>query len=256
MKKNLKISIITVALNSSKTIKNTLESIKSQNYKNIEYIVIDGESKDSTVDIIKSYKNQIAYFISEKDNGIYDAMNKGIKAATGDIIGILNSDDFYASNTIISEIADTFNEQQVDSIYGNLVYLESTNQNKVVRFWSTGNFSIIKLKRGWALPHPTLFVRKAIYDKYGLYNTRLKSAADYEMILRLLYKNNISFHYIDKILVKMRSGGQSNANLLNRIIANREDVMAWRINNLSPPLFIRFTKPLMKIRQFFNQPKY
>ena len=227
MNKNPKISIITVAFNSVKTIQDTIVSILLQDYKNIEYIIIDAGSSDGTVEIIKSFGDKITYFISESDHGIYDGMNKGIKAAAGDLIGILNSDDFYPNNFILSN----------------------------VRYWQAGDYSAFKIKNGWMLPHPTFFVKKSIYDRFGLYNTELKRAADYEMILKLLYKQNISVKYIPMILVNMRMGGASNSSLINRIKANKEDGLAWTKNQLNKPMFIRIKKPLQKVRQFFLKPK-
>ena len=255
MNKNPKISIITVAFNSVKTIQDTIESILLQDYKNIEYIIIDAGSSDGTVEIIKSFGDKITYFISESDHGIYDGMNKGIKAASGDLIGILNSDDFYPNNFILSNVAKTFVNNQCDAVYGDLVYVRDYNKNKIVRYWQAGDYSALKIKNGWMLPHPTFFVKKSIYDRFGLYNTELKSAADYEMILKLLYKQNISVKYIPMILVNMRMGGASNASLMNRIKANKEDGLAWTKNQLNKPMFIRIKKPLQKVRQFFLKPK-
>jgi len=252
--KGPKISIITVCFNSAKTINDTIKSIKSQDYNNIEYIVIDGKSLDSTIKIIKSHNDFIDYFVSEKDNGIYDAMNKGIRAATGDIIGILNSDDFYQNNSVLSDVASAFQKNNRDCLYGDLVFVKANNKNKIVRYWKAGEFSIVKLKNGWTLPHPTFFVCKRIYDRFGLYNIDLKSASDYEMILRLLYKYNISVDYIPKVLVKMRTGGQSTASLLNRFKGNMEDTRAWKINRLKAPFLIRYKKPIIKIKQFFKKP--
>ena len=189
------------------------------------------------------------------DNGIYDGMNKGIKVASGDLIGILNSDDFYPNNFILSNVAKTFIKDQCDAVYGDLVYVRGCNKNKIVRYWQAGNYSALKIKNGWMLPHPTFFVRKSIYDRFGLYNTELKSAADYEMILKLLYKQNISVKYIPMILVNMRIGGASNASFINRIKANKEDGLAWTKNQLNKPMFIRIKKPLQKVRQFFLKPK-
>jgi len=249
-----KITIITVSFNSVKTIKDTIESILAQDYSNIEYIIIDGGSSDKTVEIIKKYGNNISYFISEKDDGIYDAMNKGIMAATGDIIGILNSDDFYQNNSVLSDVASAFQKNNRDCLYGDLVFVKANNKNKIVRYWKAGEFSIVKLKNGWTLPHPTFFVCKRIYDRFGLYNIDLKSASDYEMILRLLYKYNISVDYIPKVLVKMRTGGQSTASLLNRFKGNMEDTRAWKINRLKAPFLIRYKKPIIKIKQFFKKP--
>ena len=255
MNKNPKISIITVAFNSVKTIQDTIESILLQDYKNIEYIIIDAGSSDGTVEIIKSFGDKITYFISESDHGIYDGMNKGIKAASGDLIGILNSDDFYPNNFILSNVAKTFVCHQCDAAYGDLVYVRNYDKDKIVRYWKAGDYSALKIKNGWMLPHPTFFVKKSIYDRFGLYNTELKSAADYEMILKLLYKQNISVKYIPMILVNMRIGGASNSSLMNRIKANKEDGLAWTKNQLNKPMFIRIKKPLQKVRQFFLKPK-
>jgi len=254
MNNSLKISIITVAFNSVGTIKDTIESILLQDYKNVEYIIIDAGSTDGTVELVKSFGNQITYFNSESDNGIYDGMNKGIKFATGDLIGILNSDDFYPNNFILSNVASTFLRNKCDAVYGDLVYVKENDKNKIVRYWQAGQYSALKLKRGWMLPHPTFFVKRSVYDKYGLYNTKLKNAADYEMILKLLYKHNILVKYIPMILVNMRMGGASNSSLMNRIKANKEDGLAWTKNQLNKPMFIRIKKPLQKIRQFFLKP--
>ena len=250
-----KISIITVSFNSAKTIKETIESILIQDYNNIEYIIIDGGSSDETIDIVKSYSEKISYVISEKDNGIYDAMNKGIKAATGDIVGILNSDDFYPNSFVLSNVAKSFKKYNCDAVYGDLVYVNKKDTTQIKRYWQAGNYNTSKIKNGWMLPHPTFFVKKVMYDRYGLYNTDLKSAADYEMILKLLYKENISVHYIPMILVKMRMGGASNSTFLNRIRANKEDGLAWTKNQLNKPMFVRIKKPLQKVIQFFKKPK-
>jgi len=251
----IKISIITVSYNSEKTIKDTIESVLSQDYSNIEYIIIDGGSTDGTVDIIKEYTDKISYFVSEPDTGIYDGMNKGIKAATGGVIGILNSDDFYPNSYVISNVAKTFVNQSCDAVYGDLVYVKENDTSQIARYWQAGEYSTSSIKNGWMLPHPTFFVKKEMYERYGYYNTDLKSAADYEMILKLLYKQNISVIYIPMILVKMRMGGASNSSLVNRLRANKEDGLAWTKNQLNKPLFVRFKKPLQKIRQFFLKPK-
>ena len=255
MNSSPKISIITVSFNSAKTIKETIESILIQDYNNIEYIIIDGGSSDETIDIVKSYSEKISYFISEKDNGIYDAMNKGIKAATGDIVGILNSDDFYPNSFVLSNVAKSFKKYNCDAVYGDLVYVNKKDTTQIKRYWQAGNYNTSKIKNGWMLPHPTFFVKKVMYDRYGLYNTDLKSAADYEMILKLLYKENISVQYIPMILVKMRMGGASNSTFLNRIRANKEDGLAWTKNQLNKPMFVRIKKPLQKVIQFFKKPK-
>ena len=255
MNSHLKISIITVSFNSAITIRDTIESIISQDYNNIEYIIIDAGSNDGTLDIIKEYKEHISYFISEADNGIYDGMNKGIAAATGDIVGILNSDDFYPNSFVISNVASTFEKQRCDAVYGDLVYVKFFDIDKIVRYWQSGLYTIEKIKNGWMLPHPTFFVKKYLYDKYGYYNTDLKTAADYKMIIKLLYKYNIKVFYIPMILVNMRMGGASNSSILNRIRANKEDGLAWTKNQLNKPIFVRIKKPLLKVKQFFLRPK-
>ena len=254
MDNNLKISIITVSFNSQSTIRQTIDSVFSQDYQNKEHILIDGKSKDWTLEIVEFCKEKLDYFISEDDDGIYDAMNKGIKVATGDIIGILNSDDFYPDNNVISKVAEVFNKTKCDCLYGDLVYVKSTFARKVVRYWKSGNYTKKRIKQGWMLPHPTFFVRKKIYEKYGLYDTKLKSAADYEMILRLLYIRKLKVEYIPQIMVKMRLGGKSNRTIINRLRANYEDNMAWKLNNLYKPYFIRILKPMLKLKQFFNKP--
>ena len=255
MKKNPKISIITVSFNSVITIRDTIESVISQDYNNIEYIIIDAGSNDGTLDVIKEYEGHINFFISEDDNGIYDGMNKGISVATGDVVGILNSDDFYPNIFIISNVASTFVKEKCDAVYGDLVYVKFFDIDKIVRYWQSGVYSADKIKNGWMLPHPTFFVKRLLYNKYGYYDTDLKTAADYKMVLKLLYKYNIKVFYIPMILVNMRMGGVSNSSILNRIRANKEDGLAWTKNQLNKPLFVRIKKPLQKIKQFFLRPK-
>ena len=255
MNKNPKISIITTSYNSSKTIRDTIDSVVAQDYENIEYIIIDGNSTDDTIDIVNSYGNKISCLISEDDDGLYDAMNKGIRIATGDVVGILNSDDFYYTNHVISDVAEVFIFNDVDSVYGDLLYVDTIDTDSIRRYWKSGIFNIKKIRKGWTIPHPTLFVKKEIYKKFGLYSIRLKNASDYEMILRLLYKNQISISYLPKIMVKMRIGGISNYSIWNRLRGNNEDYISWKMNGFNPPMFIRLRKPLSKLGQFFKRPK-
>mgnify|MGYP001193319294 CR=1 FL=1 len=255
MNENLKISIITVSFNSVITIKDTIKSVISQDYNNIEYIIIDAGSNDGTIDVIKEYEEHISYFSSEYDNGIYEGMNKGIAAAKGDVIGIINSDDFYPNSFVISNVVKTFEKKRCDAVYGDLVYVKFFDINKIVRYWQAGEYTVKKIKNGWMLPHPTFFVKKYLYDKYGYYNTDLKTAADYEMILKLLYRYNVKTIYIPMILVTMRIGGASNSSILNRIRANKEDGLAWTKNQLNKPILVRIKKPLQKVKQFFLRPK-
>ncbi len=246
----MKVSIITIAYNSAETIEDTIRSVVGQDYANIEYIVVDGGSTDSTLDIIKKYEARISQFISEPDRGIYDAMNKGVKMATGELVGILNSDDIYANNQVISDIVKALGER--DSIYADLVYVDRENTEKITRKWISGAYHQGCFLKGWMPPHPTFFLRKSIYDKFGLYNLELKSAADYELMLRMLHKHKISTTYLNKIITKMRVGGQSNVTLSNRLKANKEDRRAWEINGLKPGVFTLIRKPLSKIKQFLG----
>jgi glycosyltransferase len=245
----LKISIITATYNSAATVKNTLHCISEQTYPSIEHIIIDGFSSDSTLDIVKSFPH-VHTIISERDGGIYDAMNKGILIASGDIVGILNSDDVYIGNDVLSKVATVFADENVDVCYADLQYVQP-NTSKVVRTWKSGAFSEKSFYMGWMPPHPTFFVRKKVYEKVGLFNTDLKSAADYEMMLRVLVKNKMVAHYLPTIIVSMSMGGISNASFRNRIRANREDRLAWKLNGLKPYFFTLYLKPLRKIRQFF-----
>ena len=247
----MKVSIITISYNSEETIEDTIRSVVNQDYPNIEYIIIDGASTDSTLSIVKKYEDDIAKIISEPDKGIYDAMNKGVEAATGDIIGILNSDDIYASDKVISSIVNTIGEK--DSVYADLVYVDRENTDKITRYWKSGEYKEGLFKKGWMPPHPTFFLRKECYNKYGVYNLELKSAADYELMLRMIHKHKISVAYLPETITKMRVGGQSNVTLKNRIKANKEDRKAWVINGLKPGPLTLTMKPVRKITQFLKK---
>ncbi|MEO5684478.1 MAG: glycosyltransferase family 2 protein [Chitinophagaceae bacterium] len=245
----MRISIITVSYNSAATIKDTLDCIAAQEYSNIEHIIIDGKSSDNTTAIISNFSH-VHTCISEPDKGLYDAMNKGLQMATGDVIGILNSDDIYTDTTVLQKVAAAFSDPAVDSVYGDLQYVNQHNLNKIIRTWRAGQFNHKNFLYGWMPPHPTFFVRKQVYDKVGFFNTTLKSAADYEMMLRILYKHGHSAAYIPSVLVKMRSGGLSNASLRNRFRANREDARAWKLIDIKPHFFTLYLKPLRKIPQY------
>ena len=247
----MKISIITVTYNSAASIEQTMRSVLDQSYKNIEYIIIDGGSTDQTLDIISKYKAQLGYFISEKDNGIYDALNKGIAAATGDIIGILHSDDFYTSNTAIEHVAQQFAKTNCNAVYANLYYVNRVNTDKITRKWHSGKYSNGMFINGWMPPHPTFFVKNEVYKKFGAFNLNFKTSADYELMLRLIHKHKIKLSYLDEYIIKMRVGGQSNVSVNNRVIANLEDRKAWDVNGLKPRFYTLWLKPLRKIAQFF-----
>ncbi len=244
-----KVSIVTATYNSAGTIRDTLTSVATQDYSAIEHIIVDGLSKDNTLSIVRDFPH-VAKVISEKDSGIYDAMNKGIKACTGDIIGILNSDDFYVSSKVIGNVVECMLSAKTDALYGDLVYVHPIHTNKILRTWIAGKCHPRKFLFGWMPPHPTFFVRREVYERLGVFNTSLKSAADYELMLRFLYKERISVSYLPQVLVKMRAGGMSNASMRNRINANIEDREAWRVNQIRPHFFTTWLKPLRKLTQY------
>jgi glycosyltransferase involved in cell wall biosynthesis len=246
----MKISIITPTYNSAKTLARTIESVIAQNYSDLEYIVIDGASTDNTKEIVADYKDKLNIkFVSEPDKGIYDAMNKGVKLATGDIIGILNSDDFYDNSDVLNNVAKTFEDSKIDAVYGDIKYF-SEDTNKVSRYWKAGEYQENKLNNGWIIPHPALFIRKSIYDKCGLFNTDLKLAADYEFILRLLKIHKINIKYLPETFVRMYSGGASGNSLKQRIKGWQELKMAWEMGGLKLPRLFILRRVISKLSQF------
>lgn len=249
----MKVSIITVCRNSEATIEAAVCSVLEQKHTDIEYIVIDGKSTDKTFPIIEKYRNKISKIISEKDDGMYFAINKGIKLATGDVVGILNADDFYASEKIISLVVKEFEEKKVDCVYGNLQYVSRNNPQKIIRHWKSESYDAQFFLKGWMPPHPTFFVKRNCYEKFGMFNTSFSISADYELMLRFLYKHKITSSFIPEVLVKMRTGGISNVTFNSRIKANKEDRLAWKINGLKPTRFTFLAKPLSKVTQFFKR---
>ena len=245
----MRVSIITVCFNSAATIVDTIKSIDRQNYKNIEHIIIDGISTDGTLELIKN-SGFTGKLISEKDYGLYDAMNKGIRMATGDIVGILNSDDFYPDNNVINDVVEHFSGRDCDAVYADLDFINVSKPKKIVRKWRSGHFRYEKFNFGWMPPHPTFFVKREVYEQYGTFNTGLRSAADYELILRFLYVNKVKAEYLPRVLVHMRAGGVSNRNFSNRFKAHMEDYKAWRMNGGSPHWYTMVLKPLRKVFQY------
>lgn len=245
----MKISIITATYNSAATVRDTLNAVRDQDHADIEHIIIDGMSTDDTLTIVSGFPH-VARVVSEKDKGIYDAMNKGIGLATGDIIGILNSDDIYVDHTVLSAIAQIFTDPAVMTVYADLQYIDAGDANRIRRTWVAGPFKKKNFYYGWMPPHPTFFVRKEVYRQAGLFTTDLRSAADYELMLRILLKYGFTVRYLPRVIVKMRMGGMSNASLNNRLRANKEDRLAWKLNGLKPNLFTLYLKPLRKIHQF------
>jgi len=247
----MKVSIITVTYNSEAFLEQTIRSVTEQTYPNIEYIIIDGASTDNTLTIISKYKNKIQHLLSEKDNGIYDALNKGIKMATGDVIGILHSDDFFTSNTVIEKVVAKITSDKSDALYADLYYVDKNDTDKITRKWHSGNYSHGAFVNGWMPPHPTFFVKKEVYQKHGAFNLDFKTSADYELMLRFIHKHQIKLSYLNEFIVKMRVGGQSNVSVNNRVVANIEDRKAWEVNGLKPRFYTLWLKPLRKIKQFF-----
>ena len=248
----MKFSIITATYNSQNTIVDAINSVASQTYENIEHIIIDGASTDKTISIINEVKSKVSKIISEPDEGIYDALNKGIKNATGDVIVFLHADDIFAENTIIEKAANLFLEKQTDSIYGNLQYVAKEDTNKIIRYWKSGKFTLSKLKKGWMPPHPTFFVKKNIYNKFGTFDTKFRIAADYDIILRFLGSNKISTAYLPIVMIKMRIGGESNKSIKNILKKMKEDVKALKKNNFGGWHTV-FMKNIIKIPQLFKK---
>jgi glycosyltransferase involved in cell wall biosynthesis len=243
------LSLVTVVRNGVATISDCLASVRKQTMP-VEHIVIDGGSEDGTLDVIRNEGGHVARVISEPDEGIYDAMNKGVRSATGEVVGTLNVDDFYPHDKVLDKVTQVFKDPSVDACYGDLQYVDATDPCRVVRHWRAGRCSKGKFYRGWMPPHPTFFVRRKFYALYGMFNADLGSSADYELMLRLLLKHDVSALYIPEVLVKMRTGGVSNASFSNRLAANRMDRRAWTVNSLKPHPWTIALKPLRKVGQF------
>lgn len=233
----MKISIITVVWNNVETINDAINSVLEQTYENIEYIIIDGGSTDGTLEAIKNYGKKIDRFVCEKDKGLYDAMNKGIGIASGDIIGILNSDDVYYDNNVIKDVVNKIKISQVDIVFGDLYYVQKNNIQNIIRYWKSSEFKKGAFAKGWHPPHPTFFVAKEIYDAYGLFDLNMSISADFELMLRFLEKYNTSSAYLPRVLVRMRMGGVSNNSMNNtidglRAILNAFDKNKIKVNKL------------------------
>ncbi|AUD03960.1 glycosyltransferase family 2 protein [Spirosoma pollinicola] len=250
----MKVSIITVVYNGSEFIRDCIESILNQTYANIEYIIVDGQSTDGTVDIVKSYGTKVARFISEPDKGLYDAMNKGIQMATGDVIGLLNADDFYRHDLVIENMVATFEKTESDAVYGDMLYVDRLDTKKLKRYWRSGWYSENAFLWGWMPGHLSFFAKRWLYDAYGLFRLDMKSAADYELMLRFIHKNKARLAYMNEVTIVMRAGGISNSSVQNRLRANREDQLAWQFNDVKPYFFTFWLKPLRKIKQYISKP--
>ena len=248
---DIKISIITVVFNAQNTIERCIESVARQHFKNVQHIIIDGGSTDDTLQIIKKFEDCISALISEPDNGIYDAMNKGISLAEGDVIGTLNSDDYLANDEILNEIALTFIQNPIDVVYGDLDYIDS--RGNIVRKWHSGHYKAGKFNWGWMPPHPTFYCKADLFIKYGGYKLDYGSAGDYELMLRYIHVQKAKVYYLDKVFIKMVTGGVSNKSLKNRLKAMLYDLKAMRDNGMVFPYLTIVFKPLRKVTQFLSK---
>jgi len=249
----MKITLITNVLNAEETIAESILSATNQTYKNIEYIIVDGVSNDKTLSIIDRHRDKISKFVSEPDKNLYDAMNKGIKLASGDIIGFLHADNLFVSDDVIERVAKIFKQREVDAVWGDLIYVDKQNTQKTIRYWKSCTYSEGLFNKGWMPPHPAFFVKKAVYEKYGYFNTDFEISADYEVMLRFLHRYKISTAYLPEVLVKMRLGGLSNRNFGNIIKKSSEDLLAWKVNGLKGRIDTLLLKNVSKIPQFFKR---
>lgn len=247
----MKLSVITVSLNCQDTIAATARSVCEQSYPDIEYLVIDGGSQDGTLAQIELYRRRIATVLSEPDQGLYDAMNKGIARATGDVIGFLHAGDLYADSEVLARVAEVFTDDAVAACYGDLVYVDAQDQHKITRDWRAGLLTRCKFYYGWMPPHPTFFVRRRHYQQYGGYRLDLGTAADYELMLRYLLRHRLQAVYLPRLLVRMRSGGASNCSFGSRLRAHCMDWKAWLVNRLLPLPWTVPCKPLRKLAQWW-----
>ena len=247
----MKISVITVTYNSAATLADTLKSVASQDYADVEHILVDGASTDGTLDIIKGFPH-VVHWISEKDNGLYDAINKGIRMASGDVIGILNSDDFFPDSGVLSDISKAFVDSITDAVFGDIAFVRPDNLQKIIRLYSSGNFRTKKFAYGYMPAHPSFYVKKSCYLSYGLYKLDYKIAADYELLMRFLYTKKIRFTYIKRIMVYMRTGGVSNQSFMSRYTLNKEIIKACRENGVNTNMGILSLKYFYKVFEYIK----
>lgn len=248
----MKITLITVTLNSEKYLEECIRSVQAQTHNDIEHIIIDGMSTDGTLAIIEKYKDHISRWVSEKDYSMYDAINKGMAMATGDVIGTLNSDDVLASPDVISSIVTAFETEKANVVYGDLVYVDQLNTDKIIRKWKGGKFNYKRFRYGWMPAHPTFYFKRNLLEICGYYETHFFTASDYEFMTRYLYFHKVGAAYIPKLIVRMRMGGISNSTFLHRLRANRRDYLAMKKNKVPFPFVVSFLKPMIKIHQFRN----
>lgn len=245
----MKISIVTAVFNRADTIEDAITSVQSQSHDDVEHVIQDGGSKDGTLNIIKGLETPATRLVSARDDGLYDAINKGISRASGDIIGLMHSDDFFSHDRVLERISRAFHDPEVDGVYGDLDYVSASDTQKVIRHWRSGPYNKDLLQRGWMPPHPTLYLRREVFDEWGLYDTQFQIAADYDAMLRYLWKGNIRLAYVPEVLVKMRIGGESNRSLGRVVQKSREDYTALRRNGVGG-LRALVRKNTSKLKQF------
>jgi glycosyltransferase involved in cell wall biosynthesis len=249
----MKVSIISATFNSAATIAGCIASVNNQTHNYIEHIIIDGASTDNTLEIIKSAPSRVVKIISEPDNGIYDAMNKGISLATGDVIGILNSDDLYTDNNVLENVVKVFKRTPVDCFYADLYYVKKNNIDQIVRYWKTRDFIPGAFRKGWHPAHPTFFVRRDVYEKFGTFNLDFTLAADFELMLRFLERFRITSSYLPQPIVRMRLGGKSSRSIRNIVVQNIECYKAFKMNSISVSPFYPIYRLLPKLKQFWHE---
>lgn len=248
----MKISIITAAYNAADTITDTLESVAAQRHQDIEHIVIDGASTDNTLKIVERYADTIAHVLSEPDRGVYDAMNKGLAFASGEVVGFLNADDIYMHQDVLTKVAATMADPAIDACYADLVYVDREQTSRVVRHWVSRDYTSGLFEKGWMPAHPTFFVRKTVYEKLGGFDLRYRLQADFDLALRFMAVNEIQARYVPEIWVRMRMGGMSNNSIRNMVRGNIEAYTSCRANGLNVPPWFMLTKVLSRVPQFIR----
>ncbi len=245
----MKLSIVTAVFNRAETIADALSSVQAQSHAPLEHVIQDGGSSDGTVGIIKAHETEETHLVSEPDRGIYDAINKGISRASGDVVGLMHSDDFFAHDRVLERVAEMFKNPDIEGVYGDLDYVSASNPSKVIRHWRSGPYNRAQLRRGWMPPHPTLYLRRQVFEEWGLYDSAFQIAADYDAMLRYLWTGNVRLAYLPEVLVKMRVGGESNRSLGRLLQKSREDYAALRRNGVGGAGAL-FFKNAIKLQQF------